>query len=99
MRVDQLKYDCQHIQGALRQLQHRRLDRYIGPDKDIFERKIVIIFIPTNLNSVLGAQKNRFIEAVLLSTCNICFGYMRFHYAFLSGGLQIQKNLHNRNLN
>ena len=24
MRVDQLKYDCQHIQGALRQLQHRR---------------------------------------------------------------------------
>lgn len=27
MRVDQLKYDCQHIQGALRQLQHRRYQR------------------------------------------------------------------------
>lgn len=24
MRVDQLKYDCQHIQSALRQLQHKR---------------------------------------------------------------------------
>lgn len=27
MRVDQLKYDCQHIQAALRQLQHRRYQR------------------------------------------------------------------------
>ena len=24
MKVDQLKYDCQHLQSALRQLQHRR---------------------------------------------------------------------------
>lgn len=26
MRVDQLKYDCQHLQSALRQLQHKRYD-------------------------------------------------------------------------
>jgi Golgi SNAP receptor complex protein 2 len=24
MKADQLKYDCQHLQSALRQLQHRR---------------------------------------------------------------------------
>ena len=24
MRVDQLKYDCQHLQSSLRQLQHKR---------------------------------------------------------------------------
>jgi len=24
LKVDQLKYDCQHIQAALRQLQHKR---------------------------------------------------------------------------
>lgn len=24
MKADQLKYDCQHLQAALRQLQHRR---------------------------------------------------------------------------
>lgn len=24
MRVDQLKYDCQHVQAALRNLQHKR---------------------------------------------------------------------------
>lgn len=26
LRVDQLKYDCQHLQAALRQLQHKRWD-------------------------------------------------------------------------
>ena len=35
-----------------------------------FQLKIVIIF----LSCVLGCQKNRLIEAVLLSTHNICFG-------------------------
>jgi Golgi SNAP receptor complex protein 2 len=24
LRVDQLKYDCQHLQAAIRQIQHRR---------------------------------------------------------------------------
>ena len=41
---------------------------------------------------VFGAQKNRFIETVLLSTYNICFGLEKikliFSYALLSGGLQ-----------
>lgn len=27
MRVDQLKYDCQHLQAAMRQLQHKRYQR------------------------------------------------------------------------
>lgn len=27
LRVDQLKYDCQHLQAALRQIQHRRYQR------------------------------------------------------------------------
>ena len=41
----------------------------------IFENKIVNIFIPIRFNIiVLGAQKNRLIEMVLLSTYNICFG-------------------------
>ena len=39
-----------------------------------FQLKIVIIFLPINLTYVLGAQKNRLIETVLLSTQNICFG-------------------------
>ena len=38
-----------------------------------------------------GAQKNRLIETVLLSTHNICFGLeikkIIFQYALLSGGL------------
>ena len=38
-------------------------------------RKIVIIPIPISFNtSVLGAQKNRLMEPVLLSSQNICFG-------------------------
>ena len=36
--------------------------------------KIALISFPTNLNMCLGAQKNRIIETVLLSTHNICFG-------------------------
>ena len=35
--------------------------------------KIEIIFLSINLNMCLGAQKNRLIERVLLSTHNICF--------------------------
>ena len=35
---------------------------------------IVIIFYPSVKTCVLGAQKNRLIETVLLSTHNICFG-------------------------
>ena len=39
-----------------------------------FQRKIENIFLPIILAYVLGAQKNRLIETVLLSTNNICFG-------------------------
>ena len=36
--------------------------------------KWLIFSNPSVLTFVLGAQKNRFIEMVLLSTHNICFG-------------------------
>ena len=43
----------------------------------------------------LGAQKNRLIETVLLSTHNICFDWeirkIIVSYALLSGGLDIRK--------
>ena len=45
-----------------------------GPDKEIYERKSVVIYLPINLTCVLGAQKNRLVVIVLLSTHNICFG-------------------------
>ena len=38
-----------------------------------FQRKNVDISYPSVLTYVLGAQKNRHIETVLLSTHNICF--------------------------
>ena len=42
---------------------------------------------------VMGAQKNRLIERVLLSTHNICFGWeirkIIFHYALLTKVLDI----------
>ena len=47
----------------------------IGPDMETFERKIVINFLPINLNMFLGAQKNCLIETVLLSTHNTCFDW------------------------
>ena len=43
----------------------------MGP---VNERKIVIIFLPINLNNALGVQKNCLIETVLFSTHNISFG-------------------------
>ena len=36
--------------------------------------KLLIFSYPSVLTFVLGAQKNRLIETVLLSTHNICFG-------------------------
>ena len=47
---------------------------YIGLDKQNFERKILNNLLPISFNICLGAQKNRLIETVLLSTHNICFG-------------------------
>ena len=37
---------------------------------------------PSVITSVLGAQKNRLIETVLLSTHNICFGLERRKFIF-----------------
>ena len=45
---------------------------FIDPDK-VFEGKIVTY--PSILTFVLGAQKNPFIETVLLRTHNILFGW------------------------
>ena len=39
-----------------------------------FQRKLVNIFLPIVLAYVLGAQKNRLVDTVLLSTYNIWFG-------------------------
>ena len=57
----------------------------------LFESKIVTIFLPIILTCVLGAQKNRLIETVLLSTHNICLGLVIrkiiFYYILLPGSL------------
>ena len=41
--------------------------------RKLFECKIVIDFIPINLNMCFGAHKNHLIEMVLLNTHKICF--------------------------
>ena len=47
----------------------------IGLDKQKkISVKLLIFSYPYFLSYVLGAQKNRLIETVLLSTHNICFG-------------------------
>ena len=40
----------------------------------LFSVKLLIISYQSVLTYVLGAQKNRLFETVLLSTHNICFG-------------------------
>ena len=43
----------------------------MGLDKQIFSTRMYVnIFLPINYSYVLGAQKNRLIETVLLSTHN-----------------------------
>ena len=46
----------------------------IGKDKKELNVKFLIFYYPSILTFALGAQKNRLIETVLLSTHNICFG-------------------------
>ena len=48
--------------------------KYHRSRNNIFECKIVNIFLSINLTFALGAQKNLLMETVLLSTHNICFG-------------------------
>ena len=43
-------------------------------NKKILSVKLEIFSYPSVLTFVLGPQKNRLIETVLLSTHNICFG-------------------------
>ena len=54
----------------------------------MFECKIVNISYPSILTYVLGAQKNRLNETVILSTHNICFGWeirkLNFRYTLLT---------------
>ena len=45
-----------------------------GLDKHFLRIKLLKFSYPSVLTFVLGAQKNRLIETVLLSTYNICFG-------------------------
>ena len=62
--------------------------QHTGLDNKKFHPKIVSIFLHIILAYVLGAQNNRLIETVLLSTHNICFGSeiikLFFCYSFLS---------------
>ena len=47
---------------------------YTGLDTQKFCVKLLIFSYPYFFAYVLGAQKNRLIETVLLNTHNICFG-------------------------
>ena len=49
----------------------------------ILQSKFVIFSYPSILTYVLGAQKNRLIETVLLSTQTICFGSEKKKIDFL----------------
>ena len=53
----------------------------------MFERKIVNIFFPISFNICFGAQKNRLIETVLLSTHSICFGWELRKYFLITEAL------------
>ena len=51
------------------------LIKLIGSDKQkCLSIKVSIFSYPSNEKYVVGAQKNRLVETVLLSTHNICFG-------------------------
>ena len=60
-----------------------------------FQREVVFFSYPSILTYVLGAQKNRLIETVLLSTHNICFGWeirkLNLRYALLTKVLSPNK--------
>ena len=65
---------------------------FIDPDNQkFFNIKLWLFSYPSVGTCVLGAQKNRLIETVLLSTHNKCFAWeiwkIIFNYLLLSGGL------------
>ena len=45
------------IEGKLEKKRKTVLGKFIDPDKDIYEDKIVIIFLPINLNMCFGFSK------------------------------------------
>ena len=63
---------------------------------------MIHIFLPISLIYVLGAQKNRLIETVLLSTHNIYFGWeirkLNFHYTLLTKGMWQHGENYDRNM-
>ena len=65
----------------------------IEPVKLFFSIKLQLFTYPSVKTCVLGAQNNRLIETVLLSTHNICFGLeirkINLSYTLLSGGLYL----------
>lgn len=60
MRVDQLKYDCQHLQSSLRQLQHKR---YVKEQED-YEREALMSRTFTT-NDAAAAQATVMIDPAL----------------------------------
>ena len=48
----------------------------------MFQHKIVNMFLPIIFSICFGAQKNRLMEMVLLSTHNICFGLGNKNFFF-----------------
>ena len=59
-----------------KQFYYRREYNSIGPDRQycFFSVKLNFFSYPSILTFVLGAQRNRLIEMVLLNTHPICFG-------------------------
>ena len=67
------------IQNHAKLIVHNILNSSYGPSLVLFINKtfnvlLSIFSYPYFLAFVLGAQKNRLIETLLLSTHNICFG-------------------------
>ena len=64
------------------------LQTFTGLDKHNFQWQIENIFFTMIFSIFWGAQKNRLIETVYLSTHNICFGWnirkLLFCYALLT---------------
>ena len=52
-----------------------KLSVFVKSIRELFMRKIIFSYLP--LTFVLGTQKNRLIERVLLSIHNVCFGCER----------------------
>ena len=65
-----------HFVSLRKVIAPERVKKYFsyGQLNQTFQCKIVIIFFSSVESCVLGANKNRLIETVRMSTYNICFG-------------------------